>query len=294
MCQTLFTIPLEIAGIPVFGCGWLLAVWAVAAALTLGGSMYRHGWSAHTRGYLPALALSAAAIVFLLPRLTESGGLPIRGYGVMLLVAVGSAVAMSAYRARRLGLDPEMILSLAFWLFVAGILGTGVLHHRILGQIPETNAAGNGFHDGQRGAGRTGGLWIAVGRRIGADHFCVQASPARPGHERPGGPQRGAGHGAGTDRVLSQRLLLRRHFAMPPWAVSFPWHSPPHQQQVLSNKLYIHGLLFGDAGEAPPVIAAVEPGSPAEMAGLVPGQHVTQINSVEVDTTERRSSCSWN
>ena len=35
MLQTLFYIPLEIAGVPVFGVGWLLAVWAVVSVALL-------------------------------------------------------------------------------------------------------------------------------------------------------------------------------------------------------------------------------------------------------------------
>ena len=33
MYQTLFTIPKQIAGIDVFGFGWLLGIWAIAAPL---------------------------------------------------------------------------------------------------------------------------------------------------------------------------------------------------------------------------------------------------------------------
>ena len=31
MLQTLFVIPEEIAGVPVFGIGWLLLVWAIGS-----------------------------------------------------------------------------------------------------------------------------------------------------------------------------------------------------------------------------------------------------------------------
>ena len=77
-----------------------------------------------TRGYVPVLLLLAAVIVFLLPAISDADGLPVRGYGVMLLVAVVSGVGMAVYRARCMGVDPELI-SLAFWLFVSGILVRG-------------------------------------------------------------------------------------------------------------------------------------------------------------------------
>lgn len=125
MRSTLFYIPGEIAGLPVFGVGLLLAVWALGSVLLLAWLVRRQGFNADTRGYVPVLLLLAAVIVFLLPAISDADGLPVRGYGVMLLVAVVSGVGMAVYRARRMGVDPELILSLAFWLFVSGILGTG-------------------------------------------------------------------------------------------------------------------------------------------------------------------------
>jgi phosphatidylglycerol:prolipoprotein diacylglycerol transferase len=287
MCQTLFIIPLQIAGIPVFGFGWLLIIWAIASALTLGGSLYRYGWSAQTRGYLPALALSAAAIVFLLPRLTESGGLPIRGYGVMLLAAVGSAVAMSAYRARRLGLDPEMILSLAFWLFVAGIVGARlfyIIEYWDKFQKPtllETLATMANVAQGGLvvyGSLLAGGLALMI--------FVYK-------HHLPGLAMSDL---VAPSVVLGMALGRLGCFlngccyggiSDVPWAVTFPWHSPPHQQQVLTGDMYVHGLLFHGTGDAPPVIAAIEPDSPAARAGLVPDEQVVQVNGVAVDTVEK-------
>ena len=42
-----------------------------------------------------------AAIAFVLPLLCEPRGLPIRGYGTMMLLAVLSGMGLAAYRARR-------------------------------------------------------------------------------------------------------------------------------------------------------------------------------------------------
>ena len=41
----------------------------------------------------------------------------------MLLLAVGSAVWLAAYRAKRQGFDPEVIFSVAPWVFGGGIIG---------------------------------------------------------------------------------------------------------------------------------------------------------------------------
>jgi phosphatidylglycerol:prolipoprotein diacylglycerol transferase len=62
-----------------------------------------------------------------------------------------------------------------------------------------------------------------------------------------------------------------------PWAVQFPFGSPPHMQQVEQGKLTLHGLRFKGGDNDPAVIASVEPGSLADRAGAVAGQQVTRI-----------------
>ena len=63
-----------------------------------------------------------------LPSLVQDAGLPIRGYGVMLLIAVISGIWLSIQRARQVGLDPEIIWSLGTWFFVAGIGGARLFY----------------------------------------------------------------------------------------------------------------------------------------------------------------------
>jgi phosphatidylglycerol:prolipoprotein diacylglycerol transferase len=62
-----------------------------------------------------------------------------------------------------------------------------------------------------------------------------------------------------------------------PWAMTFPFGSPPHIQQVERGKLTLHGLRFEGEPDDPPVIASVEEGSAADRAGLKPGQRVERI-----------------
>jgi phosphatidylglycerol---prolipoprotein diacylglyceryl transferase len=148
MRQTLFYIPHEIYGLPLFGFGWLLIVWAVASALALAVMLRKHGWSEETKSFLPLLAVIGLVIGLILPLLEEGShggpfaqlrglvagepvestlppplGLPIRGYGVMMLMGVLAGVGLAAQRARRMGLNPEVIYSLAFFMFLGGIAG---------------------------------------------------------------------------------------------------------------------------------------------------------------------------
>ena len=128
MLQTLFHIPCELFGLPVFGFGLLLAAWAVAGAALLAWLIHRQGFNADTRSYAQVLAVLGVAIALLLPLLCEPRGLPIRGYGMMMLLAVLSGMGLAAYRARRVGVDPEMIFALAFWLIVPGMLGARTVY----------------------------------------------------------------------------------------------------------------------------------------------------------------------
>ena len=50
-------------------------------------------------------------------------GLKIFGYGLMLFFAFLGSMHLAARRARREGLDPEVIYDLALWVFVGGLVG---------------------------------------------------------------------------------------------------------------------------------------------------------------------------
>ena len=50
-------------------------------------------------------------------------GVKVFGYGTMLVFALLGSIHLAARRARREGLDPEVIYDLALWVFIGGILG---------------------------------------------------------------------------------------------------------------------------------------------------------------------------
>ncbi len=50
-------------------------------------------------------------------------GVKIFGYGLMLFFAFLGSMNLAARRARREGLDPELIYDLALWVFIGGLLG---------------------------------------------------------------------------------------------------------------------------------------------------------------------------
>ncbi|TWU44874.1 Prolipoprotein diacylglyceryl transferase [Novipirellula aureliae] len=135
MRSTLFFIPHEVAGLPVFGFGWGLILIAVGFLIRLLLLKKTHQ---SPRAFLasegPMWGLIAFAIVFILPVVElknlagEPVGMAIRGYGVMLLLGVLSAVALAMARARRRGIDPDAIIGMAPWVFIGGIVGARLFY----------------------------------------------------------------------------------------------------------------------------------------------------------------------
>jgi phosphatidylglycerol:prolipoprotein diacylglycerol transferase len=73
-----------------------------------------------------------------------------------------------------------------------------------------------------------------------------------------------------------------------PWAVQFPWGSPPFMQQVEQGKLTLHGLRLAGYGDDPAIVESVEPGSLADRAGLTPGQQIERVIAQSGDSQAGR------
>lgn len=58
------------------------------------------------------------------PILFHLGGLAVHGYGVAVALGFVAGVVLAARRARRAGLDGGAVVDLAFWILVAGVLGS--------------------------------------------------------------------------------------------------------------------------------------------------------------------------
>ncbi|WP_182868541.1 prolipoprotein diacylglyceryl transferase [Rhodopirellula sp. JC639] len=147
MQRTLLFIPHEIGPFPIFGIGWALGIlvlallirlgWAQRQISRFGGSDGEHG--PPTLGQVIAAeglfwAAAAGLVVFILPNVElknvagEPVGMAIRGYGVFLVCGVMSAIALAAYRTSRAGMNPELIYSLAPWVFIGGIVGARLFY----------------------------------------------------------------------------------------------------------------------------------------------------------------------
>lgn len=141
MRQVLFRIPwqgIELGSvtIPLFGFGLLF--WILLALM--GWAVYTTVMTPKSQDGQPQEKIDLGSVIFWIimavlvlqarvigPRMAPEG-LPIFGYGVMLLIGLTSAVFLADWRARSEGLPAETIWDLAIWLFIPGIIGARLFY----------------------------------------------------------------------------------------------------------------------------------------------------------------------
>ena len=134
MRQTLFYIPHELLGFPVFGLlSWgsaLLLLFAVVQLAIAGTADKRNQWI-QTNGMVWAGMLFV--LTFILPRIETriedwTIGLPVRGYGVLLMLGVIFGAAVGLKRSESRGISKDAFFSLATWGVVSGIAGARLFY----------------------------------------------------------------------------------------------------------------------------------------------------------------------
>ncbi|MFW6170120.1 MAG: prolipoprotein diacylglyceryl transferase [Planctomycetota bacterium] len=136
MRSTLFYIPHAdpVFGIPLFGTGWLLALLIVFGVLMLVVRARRQGWNREVLSDIPLFLVLGAAIVWVGPLVEEHTvagvpiGVPIRGYGVMVLLGIVTSVLLLLRESRRMGIHPDYMLSLAFLMVLIGFVGARIFY----------------------------------------------------------------------------------------------------------------------------------------------------------------------
>ncbi len=98
----------------------LLLIWSVVSVLGLKATARRWGGRRRLKAHLPTIVIVAAAITFFVPKYFPDG-VPIRGYGMMVLLGSIAGIWLSIRRAQQAGLPGEEIMGLAVWMFIAGV-----------------------------------------------------------------------------------------------------------------------------------------------------------------------------
>ncbi|MCO6456964.1 MAG: prolipoprotein diacylglyceryl transferase [Pirellulaceae bacterium] len=303
MRQVLFYIPAELAGLPVFGMGWLLILWLAGWTIyTVVLACLRRDWQRELLGHLLLIGLGAG-VCFLLNWMLETTpageplGLPIRGYGVMLLLATVAGVGLSVYAASREGIEPDVILSLAFWMFLAGIAGARLF---FVIQYWKTFQRETPLAALLEMLKFTEGGLVVYGSVIGGLLAAVvylrrQKLPVLKVGDLIA-PGMLLGLALGRLGCLLNGCCWGGACENPYLALHFPPASPPYldqldQGQLLGLSLVAQAGEEDEAGEpqdaedrqsrsarGPWLVAAVEPGSPAARRGLQPGQLVLRLS----------------
>lgn len=304
MLQTIFHIPHEILGVPLFGWGWGLVLWALIAIPMIVLVMREHGWKPEALNHLTIVLVFGIVIYFLQHLEARDAnnlpvGLPIRGYGVMLLLGISSGVGLAMYRARRMGVDPELIMSLAFSMLIAGIVGARLffiiefwdqfqkdtLTATIVAMLKVTE----------------GGL-VVYGSLIGgllAAYFCLTRNnlPILATADLIA-PSLALGLAFGRIGCLLNGCCFGQ-VSDAPWAITFPRTSsridnhslsPAYDFQLQSGQF--HGIQIGidktirNETNEHPVVVRVKAGSSADQAGIHKGDRVHSIGGQPVTTLD--------
>lgn len=293
MRQTLFYIPPEIFGFPVFGFG-------IAFVLLVFGLVVVAAWQyAKTKkfdediwSYLGFLIVGGAILVFVAPNIMEPKGFPIRGYGVFLLIAILSALALVLKLSKPKGISAETIFSLCLWAVISGILGARLFY------VTEywTEMVTRDPSSGELLIGRTlynivnipdGGLVVfgsILGGALGSLIFMIRNKlPVLLTFDSMA-PAMMLGLAIGRIGCLMNGCC----FGGPSdacWAIIFPKGSPAHLHQIHHGDTFYYGMTFQSENDSDPQlqvvrIKEVQKGSEAEKSGIKPGMKLRGISSM--------------
>lgn len=287
MQQTLFVIPHAWLGTP------LLIGWSAVCLGILLLVFWRHGFGPVLIQTAVAAALGLVAIRGLIPQIEVLGvnldnpdgplvplGLAIRGYGLFLMLGILAGIALCQYRARQIGIDPERILSLCFWLVVCGLIGARLFY--IVQKWDSFTSAPTTGEFFSRMLDMTEGGLVVYGSLFGglaawfvfcrANHLSLWKVADIMA------PAMTMGLALGRLGCLMNGCCFGGPCDVPQLGVRFPAGAPVYYRQMET------GALLGITAEPNPNksesgwnVAAVEPGSAAAQAGIRAGDRIARI-----------------
>ena len=135
MLQTLYVVPHWFVAGPLF---WL---WAGLSIVALIWNLKQRKFGEVLGSVLPMAIGGLLVIRFVIPQVEVLGlnpadpdgalvpiGLAIRGYGLFLMMGILAGISACLVRASEVGIRPEKIIALCFWLVVVGLVGARMFY----------------------------------------------------------------------------------------------------------------------------------------------------------------------
>ena len=303
MRSTLFFIPHEFAGITLFGFGWILLLLAIGCvgwiAWTLFSSQRKRAsgkevdLAAEILTGLPIWFVAAALVIFVLPNVEQAIpgtppivlGLPIRGYGVMVLLGLLSGIGITIHRGKSLGISADFIVGLGFWMMLGGVLGARTFY--VMQKWDEFSSLAFGSRMVAIVKLTEGGLVIyggVIGGIVAGCIYCViHRQPVRAFGDLIA-PAFLIGYSFGRIGCLLNGCCFGGVCTESLPTIQFPQGSGPYLVQLESGKLLGIELAERSAGSErlPATVAKVAPGSLAESAHIQPGATITKIRPFQL------------
>lgn len=286
MRSTLFFVPHELWGLPIFGWGWALGltvlaffVWTILQAKQ-GRSLAEIASS--SLAWLVAVPL----LLFVLPSIEQRWpdgtpiGLPVRGYGVLVLAGMLAGIAITNIRAAKLGISSDTILGLGIWGMLGGVVGA-----RVFFVVQKWDSfKGEGLSKLVEILKLTEGGLVVYGGIIGGvaavAFYCYRNKLPILATSDLIVPGFLIGSALGRVGCLMHGCCFGGVCNAPLPAIQFPSGSLPYQAQIDSGRLL--GMHLSSA-RPPCLVSAIDPGSPAEQAGIKAGDQLRKITSMLVD-----------
>lgn len=282
MRSTLFFIPHELAGVPLFGFGWLLGCLVLAAVVWVVWSLARKQPTAELLAALPVWLVAAAIVTLVLPQVEvvlpngELAGLPIRGYGVLVLLGLLAGIGITVHRGQQLGIVPDIIIGLGFWMMLGGIVGARLFY--VIQKWNDYDSLGWGQRLVDVFKLTEGGLVIyggVVGGLVAGGIFCWRHSLKVAATADLIAPGFLLGLSIGRIGCLLHGCCFGGTCTAALPAIQFPQGSVPYNSQLASGELL--GMELRGAYHPPGEIANVRPGSLAEEAEIAPGDRLEEL-----------------
>ena len=292
MRQTLFYLPHEVGPLPLFGwVSWSMLGLLLYLGITLFYSYKQPKGASTLYEGLFNWIVGAAVLGFVLPAIEAKVapgtadqivvGLPVRGYGLMMMLGVLTAVGISYRRVLQLGVPKDSFLGLVLWTVVGGLLGARLFYivqkwSELDGSsIPEKLWTALQFTEGGLvvyGAilGGIAGIlgWTLLQKVVPLSLLdaIVPAFFIGLAFGRIGCLMNGCCYGGVVESGLP--------------SIAFPRGAPAYMDQLASGRLL--GIHTKSTHGPDLTVDAVDPGSWAQRVGITPGQILDSIQVGQV------------